>query len=201
MAELVITEPKVIASGGFRIEVCPGELTVTRDRRAWKPVNRSSLIRVLRVVLFAVLACSVLIQLLSGTTSSDLDRLTFPAAILLVGLIFAMRKGDNNIHCTRDSLEVITLLKGKVKRRRAFPHQAVKKIRFGAVSISRYSATCGLIFEADGKKIKTLAGLESPEAQIILKELDSLGFDIVHDVGMPMMVEMALERRNSWLGH
>lgn len=201
MEDVAIPEPKVIASGGFRIEIRPGELTVTHDRRAWKPVNRSALIRVLRIILFAVLACSVLIQVVSGINGGDLGGLAVVAVIFLIALTFAMRRGDNNIHCTRDCLEVMTVLKGKLKRKRSFPTQAVKKIRFGAVSISQYSATCGLIFEAEGKKTKTLAGLESPEAQIILKELDSLGFDIEHDVGMPMMVEMALERRNSWLGH
>lgn len=141
MAELVITEPKVIASGGFRIEVCPGELTVTRDRRAWKPVNRSALIRVLRIILFAVLACSALIQILSESSIGDSGLLSVLAVTFPIALTFAMLRGDNNIHCTRDCLEVMTVLKGKLKGKRSFPTQAVKKIRFGAVSISQYSAT------------------------------------------------------------
>jgi len=42
-----------------------------------------------------------------------------------------------------------------------------------------------------------LDGLEIIEAQRLLSELKRLGYDTVYDVGMPMAVEMALERRNS----
>ena len=53
----------------------------------------------------------------------------------------------------------------------------------------------GLEFMVNGKKKKTLFGLEAPEANSILQGLSKLGIDTVHDPAMPMIVEMALERR------
>jgi hypothetical protein len=82
-----------------------------------------------------------------------------------------------------------------------YPRESVQRIRFGAVSYSRYGAICGLVFNVQGRDVKVLKGLESPEALRILTELRRLGFDTVQDVGTPMMAEIVIERRNSWLGH
>jgi phosphoribosylformylglycinamidine (FGAM) synthase PurS component len=56
------------------------------------------------------------------------------------------------------------------------------------------------MFNVDGKKKKILYGLEAPEAEPILRALSHLGIDTVHDPGMPMIIEMALERRKSRFG-
>jgi hypothetical protein len=132
------------------------------------------------------------------------DIATSGIGVWLVIVLFAvcgwLFSGHNDLHCTSERMDVIRMVRGQMKNKRTFLKESVMKIRFALVRYSQYSPTCGLVFYVAGKKIKTLEGLESPEAQTILRELDRLGFDVVHDVGMPMMVEMALEKRNSWLG-
>lgn len=93
---------------------------------------------------------------------------------------------------------MIRVVCSKVRGTRSFPRECVKRIRFGQVAYSRYGGTTGLIFTVDGKQEKILYGLECIEAQKILDELQRLGYDIVRDVGMRMMVEMAESRRKRW---
>jgi hypothetical protein len=82
----------------------------------------------------------------------------------------------------------------------SFPIGSVKDVSFATLRMSRYGGTNGLAFFVNGKKKKVLYGLESPEATEILQGLTKLGVNTIHDPGMPMMVEMALERRKSRFG-
>lgn len=82
----------------------------------------------------------------------------------------------------------------------SFPITSVQRLTWTALSTGRYGSTTGFTFQIDGKKKKTLWGLEAPEADQILRGLTKLGVDVVHDPGMPMIVEMALSRRKSRFG-
>jgi len=152
---------------------------------------------VLRILLFGIVG----LVLLAEIAISDKPLLILLLLAVVFGLSYLMPMfiGKKALHCTRNSIEVVNLVRGVERSRRSYPKAEVGQIRYSAVSYSKYGAVNGIVFEAAQKKVKSLSGLECPEAQIILKEFDRLGFKVFHDVGMPMLVEMALERRNSWI--
>jgi hypothetical protein len=199
MAETAVQNDATIFAGGFRIEIHPDELTVTADRSAVQPKKKSVKKTLFTVFICIFFAFYLLFDVLPSILSSGVDDVVIVSLIVGSLLLWGYLSGSKNLHCTRDNLEVIQVSRGQVRDKWLYPKDAVKNIRFAPVAYSKYRTTCGLVFTVQGKKIKTLRGIESPEAQIVLKQLDRLGFDVVRDVGMPMMVEMALERRNSWL--
>jgi hypothetical protein len=180
-------------SGGFRIETYPDEIVVTKVASAESPTGRMRFVRYLAYG--ALLSCASFALLISAR-----QFLPFVVIFLAVAILRYLLVGIHNLRCTRDGLDVIDVFHGRKEKTRLFPRAEVKRVRFGAVSYSKYGATCGLIFTAAGKNIKTLSGLKCIEAQEILDELQRLGYDVVHDPAMPMMVEMEQSRRKSWLG-
>jgi hypothetical protein len=123
------------------------------------------------------------------------------AILLVLATLRYWLVGIHDLRCTRDGLAVIDVFHGRKTKTRFFPRAEVRRVRFGAVSYSKYGATCGLIFTAADKSIKTLSGLKCIEAQEILDELQRLGYNVVHDPTMPMMIEMERARRKSWFGN
>lgn len=198
MAETTIQNDATVSAGGFRIKIQPDELTVAADGPSVLP-NRKSMKGILLTALVGVFAasCSLFIFLPTGANP---DSASWAVTTLLIAAFFVWvyLSGSKGLHCTRDSLEVDRISCGRVKSKQLYPKDAVKGICFTAVACSEYGSIYGLEFSAKGKKVKVLHGLQSPEAQTILRQLDRLGFDVVHDVAMPMMVQMALERRQSW---
>jgi uncharacterized integral membrane protein len=187
--------PQTICDGGFRIEISQDELTVTRDQAAWKPRRSSVLARVFYTVFVVIAVIVVVIDFGAALIDRPLIVAALAALLFLPGLLWTRFAGINNLHCTRQNLEVIRIVRRRETGRWLFPRDLVKKVRYAEVAASRYGATFALAFSVEGKKVKVLRGIECPEAQTILRELSRLGFDVVHDIGMPMMVEMALERR------
>jgi hypothetical protein len=188
MADAALGTQQAQVSGGFRIETRPNDLFVTKDQSI-----SSKRMQLIATVLVIVVFIGVVM-----TSASDAPtRLAMLSLIFGVILLRVLLARTRNLHCTRESLEIIQIRRGKVRATSAFPRSDVGLIKFSAVSYSRNGATMGLVFTTVGVKQKILAGLECPEADTILKHLDQLGYDVEHDVGMPMMVEMALERRNS----
>lgn len=164
------------------IEISQDELTVTKDRSKENTFSTY-------LVGCVVALCFALYW-----------GLPFSLFLLtMVGIGYLLSRA-HNLRCTRETLEVIDIIHYQGSETRSFSRTEVKGICFGAVSYSKYGAICGLVFEAAGKKIKMLYGLKSPEAQKILGELERLGFDVIWDPGMPMMVEMETSRRQSWFG-
>lgn len=176
-------EPQI--SGGFRIEISPDELTVTEFT--------SARTRLWVYLTYAVVFCCLLV---SAGRSSEIFLL-----LLLGASVFRyLFVGVHNLRCTRENLEVIDIFYGRTRRTRSYKRNDVSGTRFGAVSLSKYGPTGGLIFEVAGSRIKALYGLRCVEAQKVLDELQRLGFDVCRDPGMPMMIEMDQSRRNSWFG-
>ena len=157
-------------------------------RRSWRNIG---------FIVSLFLAAYILFVLIPEIVEKGASYLAALVLIFVPSLLWAYLRGSKNLHCTRESLEVIRIARGKVRERWLFPKEVVKGIRFAPVAYSRYGSKCGLVFTVQRKMVKVLSGLECPEADTILKQLDRLGFDVVQDVGMPMMVEMALERRDS----
>jgi hypothetical protein len=198
MAEPTIQDDASVSAGGFRIVTRPDELTVTANGSSVK-LNKKSIKGLLLIALGGAFAasCSLFIY---RPTDANPDVVSWAILTLLIAGLFvwAYLSGSKNLHCTRDSLEVVQISCGRVKNRQLFPKNAVIDICYTAVAWSEYGSIYGLQFDAEGKKVHVLHGLQSPEAQLILKQLERLGFDVVYDVAMPMMVQMALERRQSW---
>jgi hypothetical protein len=199
MAEVAIQNEADVSAGGFHIEIRPDELTVTADKSAIQPRKRSPLRNFLTVLVCVFAALYLVLVFVPAMLKGGITKVAVLALVVVPSLLWAYLRGSKNLHCTRDNLEVIHVVHGRVRNNWLFPKNVVRNIRFAPVAYSKYGSTCGLVFTVRGKKVKTLYGIECPEAQIVLKQLDRLGFDVVHDVGMPMMVEMALERRNSCL--
>ena len=198
MAQLSSTT-ETICDGGFRIDIQPDGLAVTADKSAWVVRKKSRKSQVLYGVFVVLVAWWVVSDVFSMISQDGPASLAFLAALIGLGVLIVYAQGCKNLRCNRESLEVVTVARGRITSTASYPRESIQKIRFGAVSYSRYGAICGLIFDAGGKKVKVLRGLESPEARRILAELRRLGFVIVEDVAMPMMAEMAMERRSSWL--
>jgi hypothetical protein len=189
-------QDKVIADGGFRIEVHPDKLTVVPDSHANQPGKASALRTVLVMLGCMVAGLYVLLILVPQILNRGFGILVLVASIGLSAL-WRYWRGRESLNCTSESVTLVRIARGKVRGTRIFPRESVKCVRFGAVAFSRYGSINGLVFDAAGKKIKTLPHVESPEAQTILREFDRFGYDVIHDIGMPMLVEMALERRKS----
>jgi hypothetical protein len=185
MAELAPDSTEVRVSGGFRIEISPDELVVSEARST----EASFAIYLTYGVLFLFILYKLVLT----------NRFLPFFALLLAIVVRYLFVGIHNLRCTRETLEVIDIFHGRAKQTKFYTRSEVKTIRFGAVSYSKYGGIGGLIFEAAGKRIKTLYGLKCAEAQDILDELQRLGFDVYRDPGMPMMVEMELSRRKSRL--
>ncbi|HEX8812225.1 MAG TPA: hypothetical protein VF742_09565 [Terracidiphilus sp.] len=198
MPETAANTEKTIVDGGFRIEIKPDELTVTADNKAWGK-GKPTAPRYISLAGTLVLACVILMDWSTGPANNELISLTVFILLVAIGLLIHYFQGTSNIHCTRENLEVIRARPRRPAESRLFPRPQIQQIRFGAVAYGKYSAVMGIVFNVNGKKIKTLRGIEIPEAQTVLNELKRLGYDTLIDVGMPMAVEMALERRKSWL--
>jgi hypothetical protein len=189
-----------ILGGGFSIEIHPDEVKVTSDDSIQGGGRRSTLRMIVLYVIFLLLGVYFFAPLFRGTVRDRLTALTVYVLIFGPALIWGWITGRNDLRCTRENLEVLNFARGKIRQTRVFPRTTVHRIRFGTVALSKYGSGNGLLFQAEGKTVKALTGLESPEAQTILREFERLGFNVEHDVGMPMMVEMALARRKSKLG-
>jgi hypothetical protein len=184
-------QPEVLIGGGFRIEIAGDELNVTADK------SRTAT----QFGPYLVAAFALCAFVLKVTVSHDFF------SVALVGTFFVVVFGmqyflarDRNLRSTRDTLQVVEMQRGNVSKTTSYGRSDVGQITFGGVSYSKYGATCGLIFRSGGNRVKMLYGLKCVEAQKILGELDRLGYDVEHDVGMPMMVEIELERRKSRFG-
>lgn len=103
------------------------------------------------------------------------------------------------LRCTHGELELTSIDFGRAWRSRTFAKDEVRSAAFGAVSVSKYGATNGLVFRFQNNQVKALPGLKAREAQQILKAMQGLGFDVSIDPVMKMVIEME-DSRSSFLG-
>ncbi len=182
------TAPHLIGvrtTGGFQIETRQDELIVTASLLTG------------RKRLVSYLACGIIFSCIFLFSASRYSLFFVIFLAIIIALQYAFT-GIHNLRCDRDSLDVIDVFHFRPKRTRSFRRDEVKRVRFGAVSYSKYGAICGLVFTVASKDIKSLYGLKCVEAQRILREIQRLGYDVEHDVAMPMMVEMEQSRRKWW---
>jgi hypothetical protein len=200
MATIAAQSTELIRSGGFSIEISPASLRVTADKTAISP-RKGSVVRTTVKVLYCIFIALFVVMIIVDLENHHKPAMFLPFAVILglscLSFLFGAFQGKNDIFCTEDELKVIRKIRGKVTGQWTFPKHLVGPIQFTVFSSSRSSSVYGLLFSVEGKKVRVLAGLEIVEAARILAELDRLGYTAVRDVGMPMAVEMAIERRNS----
>ncbi|MGA7342439.1 MAG: hypothetical protein WBE72_25190 [Terracidiphilus sp.] len=138
-------------------------------------------------------------RLMSGVKGASLVLAAVVAVFLAALFVLAVLKGKKELRCTRESLEIVRVVRGRVKGMRTFSRSEVKRVQFVDDSLFQNGARGRLAFVASGKPVTALNVVGSVEAQKILNECRRLGYDVVRDVGMPMMVEMEESRRKSWL--
>ena len=73
----------------------------------------------------------------------------------------------------------------------------IERFRFAIYASAKGSSKYGFRFRANGRRHKTLPGLEAPEAQNILKALQGFGIDVVLDDKLQKKVSEVLERRGN----
>ena len=105
---------------------------------------------------------------------------------------------QQTIRCTRAELQLTSIDFGRTWQRRSFAQEDVRSLTFGAVSVSKYGAVNGLRFQVHKKQVKTLRGLKAAEGQQILGELRRLGFDVLIDPAMKMIIEIEQSRDRSF---
>jgi hypothetical protein len=78
---------------------------------------------------------------------------------------------------------------------KSFALRDIEQFRFDIYASAKRSSIYGFRFRVNGRRHKTLPGLEAPEAQDILKALQRLGIDVVLDDWLQIRVAEALRRR------
>jgi len=215
MSEAATQASTVVDCAGFKITISEDELRVENDN---SPASKTP------HILHAILLLAGIVKLIGsvGSVIKYLDSLlTLPDIwfsnsslgsrisysldilypLLLIWAFYAwylwiLRKGYNDLHCTRDNFESLNIFRGSVRTTSSYPKATVKNIQW---STTTFNTTPALLYTVSGKQMRVLDGLQVVEAQKILNQLDHLGYEVIHDVGMPMAVEIAEERRRSWL--
>jgi hypothetical protein len=104
--------------------------------------------------------------------------------------------GAVNLSCTQDEVQATWIRFGKVKRVLSFPKNEVTRFQYvdGFNPFSGRSSY--LCFSVGERSVKCLPGLKCVEAQLILNELERMGFDVVNNPAMSGMVQMEQSRRH-----
>jgi hypothetical protein len=217
MENVAATESGSLASWGFRITTSPCELEVVRDNRTYdSPTKKKRFAAVLLCILFA---CSYYVVEFSRIDLSHPISIiwTLPATLndqslglkLLVWmqLIFLpvlpllivwemLYSGSVNLKCTRDAVQLTRMVFGKVRRNLSFSKNDVTRFQY-VDGFNPLNGRSGyLSFFVGERLIKCLPGLKCVEAQLILNELERLGFDVVSSPAMSGMVQMEQSRRH-----
>lgn len=177
---------RTVNSGGFRIEVSPDEVSVSSAN------STATQLTVFATVAMATLFYAVLFES-GGSVTAYLVAL----AIVALGVFFS---SNHNIRITQRGVDVIDVRLGRTMQTMSYSREQVRKVCFGPVAFSMYGGSNGLVFYLGEAKVKTLYGLKSIEAQILLDELERFGFAVSRDPAMAMMIEIEQSRRNSPLG-
>jgi hypothetical protein len=134
-----------------------------------------------------------------------------PVTILIVGgvlmawLMFrwsaAAWPSDENFHCDRTALTISRIryldFRNRTWKTKSYALRDIEKLRFAMYASAKGTSIYGFRFYENDRGHKILPGLEAPEAQNILKALQSFGFDVVLDDKLQKKVDEALERRGN----
>jgi hypothetical protein len=132
-----------------------------------------------------------------------------PLAILIVGggllawMSFrwsaAAWPSDETLHCDHTALTISRIpyldFRNRTWKTRSYVLRDIEKFRFAVYASAKNSSIYGFRFRANGRRHKTLPGLEAPEAQNILTALQRFGVDVVLDDKLQKKTAEALKKR------
>lgn len=196
-------EARTVVSDGFVLEIAPDSLKVCKQNagmirglfsylKTRKTVWALLIVVTVSLTIFKILIA--ILNLVDALYFSPDWASSLPIVFFLILLYIRSLSANKYFRCDRNMLEVVAEARGK-QTITPYSKVQVRRSRYGVVSFGKYSGDNGILFDAETKTVKILCGLRPPEAQMILRELNRLGYDVEWDVGMPMMVEMELERR------
>lgn len=134
-----------------------------------------------------------------------------PLAFLIVGGGFMTWMGfrwsaaawpsDETLRCDHTVLTISRIpyldFRDRTWKTQSYALRDLEKFRFAIYASAKNSSIYGFRFRANGKRHKTLPGLEAPEAQNILTALQRLGVDVVLDDKLQKKVGKELEKRGT----
>jgi hypothetical protein len=110
---------------------------------------------------------------------------------------------DETLHCDHTVLTISRIpyidFRNHTWKTKSYALRDVEKFRFAVYASAKNSTICGFRFRANGRRHKTLPGLEAPEAQNILTALQRLGVDVVLDEKLQKKADEALKKRGNQL--
>jgi hypothetical protein len=195
---------QTVGAGGFRVVISPREIEVIRDKKTFDSSTRKKRLAIL--LSGVIVSCLMLIgQFIRIDIAHPLPVAwathTFPwvspgcflPLIIALGVLYS---GAVNLSCTQDEVQATWIRFGKVKRVLSFPKNEVTRFQYvdGFNPFSGRSSY--LCFSVGERSVKCLPGLKCVEAQLILNELERMGFDVVNNPAMSGMVQMEQSRRH-----
>jgi hypothetical protein len=210
------TVTQSFASRGFRMTTNPNELEVARDNRTFDSLTKKK--RFAAVFLSLFFACiyyvieftrvesshpiSIIWMLPATLNNQSLIPLSMIWMELIVLPIFpllivweTLYSGTVNLKCTRDTIQTTRMVFGKVRRILSFPKSEVTRFQY-VDGFNPLNGRSGYLSFFVGERLfKCLPGLKCVEAQLILNELERMGFDVVNNPAMSGMVQIERSRR------
>jgi len=134
-----------------------------------------------------------------------------PLGILIVGCGLLLWMGfrwsaaawpsDETLRCDHTALTISRIpyldFRNRTWKTKSYALRDIERFRFAIYASAKGSSIYGFRFRVNGQRYKTLPGLEAPEAQNIMKALQTFGIDVVLDDALQTKVTEALERRCS----
>jgi hypothetical protein len=117
MTDTAMPKGTKVSAGGFLIDIQTDELTVTAEKSAVQPRKKSPLRVSFIVIVSLFLAAYILFALIPEIVDKGASYLAALVLIFVPSLLWAYLRGSKNLHCTRESLEVIRIARGKVRER------------------------------------------------------------------------------------
>jgi hypothetical protein len=108
---------------------------------------------------------------------------------------------NENLRCDHTTLTISRIpyldFGNRTWKTKSYALRDIEKFRFAVYASAKGSSIYGFRFYGGDREHKILPGLEAPEAQNILKALQSFGVDVVVDDKLEKKVKEALEKRGS----
>jgi len=144
-------------------------------------------------------------------SNANIEFGSFLAGIQIVGCGLLLWMGfrwsaaawpsDETLRCDHTTLTISHVpyldFRNRTWKTTSYALRDIERFRFAVYASARGSSKYGFRFRANGKRHKTLPGLEAPEAQNILNALQAFGVDVVLDDKLQKKVAETLERRGS----
>jgi hypothetical protein len=147
---------------------------------------------------------------MSAATTGSSDFLVPLTILILCGAFvawFGFRwsaaawPSDETLHCDHTALTISRIpyldFRNRTWKTTSYAPRDMEKFRFAVYASAKNSSIYGFRFRANGRRHKTLPGIEAPEAQNILTALQRFGVDVVLDDKLQKKTAEALKKRSS----